>query len=589
RRVPWNSEHVSLVDLIRTRMDAKPTQQHDDVYAAVFALVGQKPNETYAELAKVLPSIKDADPAELKELEAMKALREMMKPAVDPSREEYEKAAEEEDVEDLSTEDGDWLNTTKGDGEELDENGIAILKLSRASSSFILDGPGDVKVDNFTPEGDVQGDLEGSGGDGASPAAPAPSSDAAADNAAGAVYIPSAFTRARRESGAGTKPAPTAAAAPAQISTLEDEIRTMRARAASGGTAADFSQIERQNPPQQSGPPPQQRDKAADATGRSLVAGDDDEDEAPEVVPEPQGALLPTAGGGVGAHSRSNGGQQPLRSRIPAPPGTVLSGGLSLDLSTEGGDGRAAAATALWKSGADEEATCSLPGTCLDTRHEDSLWAALQGVDGRALLEHLGLAGSSPQPSVVPDQDMGGDAEQSHRQEQEQLGGMSAGDSGNVESLLGVGNAPAVPDLHAREVVASGLANGHHHELEGSGLVNGDIGVSDDSTSGPAADSATRTSTDGATLASAAAVSMPGFGSSIDERAAAGQEVAVTAAAGGAIVRRPVQPRVTSPSEDGPIFEEVQAFSLDPDFDYDNVQLTVREFPYSLLRVRGPQ
>ena len=42
--------------------------EHDDVYAAVFGLVGQKPNETYEGLVKVLPSIKDRDPAELKEL-----------------------------------------------------------------------------------------------------------------------------------------------------------------------------------------------------------------------------------------------------------------------------------------------------------------------------------------------------------------------------------------------------------------------------------------------------------------------------------------------------------------------------------------
>ncbi len=51
-----------------TKMDPNLAKQHDDVYAAVFSLVGQKPNETYEGLTRVLPSIKDADPAELKEL-----------------------------------------------------------------------------------------------------------------------------------------------------------------------------------------------------------------------------------------------------------------------------------------------------------------------------------------------------------------------------------------------------------------------------------------------------------------------------------------------------------------------------------------
>lgn len=47
-------------------VDAK---QHDDVYEAVFALVGGKQKtETYEDLAKVLPAIKDTDPVELKEL-----------------------------------------------------------------------------------------------------------------------------------------------------------------------------------------------------------------------------------------------------------------------------------------------------------------------------------------------------------------------------------------------------------------------------------------------------------------------------------------------------------------------------------------
>ncbi|GIL58619.1 hypothetical protein Vafri_13634 [Volvox africanus] len=500
----------------------------------------------------------------------------MMKPTVDPLREEYEKAAEEEDVEDLSTEDGDWLSRPREDCEELDENGIPIMKLSRASSSFILDGPGDVKVDNFTPEGDVQGELEGRGDNRAPLSSPAPLPDASADISAGAVYIPSAFARVHRESGTEAIPAPTAAAAPAQVLTLEDEIRAMRAaaRAASGGITEDYSQPNSQCPPQQSGPSPQQQEGEADATGRSLIAGSDDEDEAPEVVPEPQRALLPLAGGGVGAYGRSSGGPQPLGLRIPAPPGTVLSGGVSLDMTGEGGVGRAAA------SGADDEATCLLPGTCLDTQHEDSLWAALQGVDGRALLEHLGLAGSSPQPSVAPDQETGGDVGQIHHQEQGQPGGSSAGDGGNLVPLLRAGAAPAVTGLHAREGVASGLANGHHHEVEGGRPSNGDVGTSDVCSSGSgAANWATGAAADSATSASAAAVPMPDVGNGLDE--GAGQEAPDSASPGGAIAGRPLQP-----PGDGPIFEEVQAFRLDPDFDYDNVQLTVRDFPYSLLSVR---
>ncbi|GLI59633.1 hypothetical protein VaNZ11_001558 [Volvox africanus] len=498
-----------------------------------------------------------------------------MKATVDPLREEYEKAAEEEDVEDLSTEDGDWLSRPREDCEELDENGIPIMKLSRASSSFILDGPGDVKVDNFTPEGDEQGDLEGSGGSGAAVASPAPSPDVAADIAAGAVYVPSAFARVHKEPGTGTKPALTVAAAPVQVLTLEDEIRAMRAAAAmaSAATTADYSQIDSQCPPQQSGSSPQQQEGKPDATGRSLIAGSDDEDEAPEVVPEPQGALL-LAGGGVGAHGWSSGGAQPLGLPIPAPPGTVLSGGVSLDITGEGGDGPAAT---LRKFGTNDEATCSLPGMCLDTRHEDSLWVALQGVDGRALLEHLGLAGSSPQHSVAPNQETGGDAGQIQHQEQGQPGGLSAGDGGNFLPLLRSGTAPAATGLHAREGVASGVANGHHHEVEGAGLANGDVGTSDISSGGSAAaDWATGTAADSATSTSAAAMPMPDVG--LDE--GAGQEAPVTASVGGAIARRPVQ------ASGNPIFEEVEAFRLDYDFDYDNVQLTVRDFPSSFLGLR---
>ncbi len=91
----------------------------------------------------------------------------------------------QEDVDDLPTEEGDWIDAggpTPADDEvrvsrnmarsrdssrvrvpghgmhmkmvlmiltcyqELDENGIPVVKLARASSSCILDGPGDVKV-----------------------------------------------------------------------------------------------------------------------------------------------------------------------------------------------------------------------------------------------------------------------------------------------------------------------------------------------------------------------------------------------------------------------------------------------------------
>ncbi|EFJ41584.1 hypothetical protein VOLCADRAFT_98443 [Volvox carteri f. nagariensis] len=501
------SNTCEVSNCLLTGMDAKSVQQHDDVYAAVFALVGQKPNETYEGLARVLKSIKDADPAELKELEARKALLEMMKPSVDPLRDEYEKAA----------------------AEELDENGIPVMTLSRASSSFILDGPGDVKVDNFTPEGDAVGDLDDGASDSAVTAtALVPQATAAADSGpmaaavAPVVYIPSAMAKARRESGAGTRP-PLAPAAP--VVTLEDEIRAMRGASGpqltSGAATADQTCSNNMRPQQRVQPQPQQVE--ADGEEGSLL-------HKQEAVPAGDVAVAVAAAAAVVA--------RPFSVRA-------------------------------------------------DTRHEDALWAALQGVDGRALLEDLGLAAdwllvrktdispsylgrslnrSSPLPSLAQDQN--------HDQDQDggQAEDLANGGGSRELGVSDVEGSSQVPRDGGGAVVPT--ANGHRYCLvEGEGLgmlANGHSGEgAGGGRSGPAAAAgATATATNGASDNGS-----PLSGDVGRETNTAGEAVPQSAA-------------VPPPSVGGPTFEDVEAFSLDPDFDYDNVQLTVREFPYSALNFR---
>ncbi|MEW5297645.1 MAG: hypothetical protein WDW36_000841 [Sanguina aurantia] len=72
---------------------------------------------------------------------------------VDPLRRDYELAVQADD-DDLPLEEDDnnnWClpSAEAPEAEELDELGIPVLRLERASSGFILDGPGQVQVDNF--------------------------------------------------------------------------------------------------------------------------------------------------------------------------------------------------------------------------------------------------------------------------------------------------------------------------------------------------------------------------------------------------------------------------------------------------------
>lgn len=130
--------------------------EHDKFYEEIFALVAGKENETYNQFLDTFPNLKDAAPDELLvELglsEAPAALTGSSVPeaisAKDPLRMEWENAAT---ADDLEVEEGNWddFGAAPAEQEVLDENGVPILPLSRASSGFILDGPGNVRVDNF--------------------------------------------------------------------------------------------------------------------------------------------------------------------------------------------------------------------------------------------------------------------------------------------------------------------------------------------------------------------------------------------------------------------------------------------------------
>ncbi|GFR49405.1 hypothetical protein Agub_g11457 [Astrephomene gubernaculifera] len=681
--------------------------EHDDIYAAVFNLVGQQRNETYEDLTKVLPSIKDKDPAELKELAARQALREMFKPSVDPLRVEYEQAAADEDVDDLSTEEGDWIGasvkTGAEDDEEVDEHGIPIVKLSRASSNFILDGPGDVKVDNFTPEleeeaGNANPDANSAPtvpqsapkGDSSNPRVPggaptgsssatstSPSSSstpaaAAATPAAAAAttYVPTLLARARRSTagGEGATAAPTttaaaaastgrgssAAAAPPAVVTLEDEIRALRALKHPNREAPGVGQAER--------------------CGREAAgAEDDDGDEDPEVILEPSSPrmsmLLPpaplpvegkshatsaAAAAGVEADGSSSGDDDTL-------------GRSSSDVDSSGGSG------AVVRDGAGQvpEGPSCLPGQCQDSSSaasEEALWRALQGVDPRALLEHMGLAGGEGEEGEgegdgegegeegAADECVGGGGEdscqaaqqqqqqprlvqpgeeatqqQGRREQQQQdptelaetpqvgtpaaAAAAEADAQGRPEAMAGGEGAGAAAGVGGGEGSSAGTAAGGSGDAAavagrpgegavsgGEGREGGAAGSGGEAGCGgvevPAvAKTAPKTTEAAAAVAAVAAV-------------AAGTDVqARTEAASQSEQQQQSQLVVVSSSRaggsgggggsggcrgggggggtsDGPTYEEVEPFSLDPDFDYDNVVLTPREFPYSLLSTR---
>ncbi|KAG2431751.1 hypothetical protein HXX76_009247 [Chlamydomonas incerta] len=571
-----------------SKPEAKPAvdaKQHDDVYEAVFALVGGKQKtETYEDLAKVLPAIKDADPAELKELAARKALQEMFKPKADPLRLEYERAAAEDDDDDLSTEDGtEWLQSkglAGGDDEELDENGIPVVKLTRASSSFILDGPGDVKVDNFTPEGeDVEpGVAQAPPAASApvalppAPAAATPASSSSGAGAAGSSYVPSIIARAAATATSATTNTSSsnsnvagakAAAAPAAMGpvvTLEDELKALRAA--------------RSAAPQQSGAGAgggSSSSGAAPADWRVSDVAVDDED-APEIIIEPAGApggsrrsiqLYSASNAAIGDAAVAPG------AGTAGPPGGAAAG-----------SGSAAAASAPGAAEA-EEPSC-LPGECQDTTREDAVWQAMHGgVEGRALLEHMGLGG-------------GEDG--------------AGGEAGSGDESAGEGEAAAGARPHANG--NGGLANGHAQADGGDGAASSSSsGDEAQAASGSGAPGTAAVANAPAPAAAAGATSQPAAapgGESAPAGGAGGTTAAAAAAVGaGAASAAPAQqqeqeqqlvlcapaPRAgagsAGASDSGPVFEEVEKFSLDPDFDYDNVVLTRREFPYTMLGAFG--
>ncbi|KXZ44951.1 hypothetical protein GPECTOR_60g728 [Gonium pectorale] len=508
---------------------------HDDIYAAVFNLVGQQRNETYEDLArKVLPTIRDADPAELKEL-------------------------------------------------ELDENGIPVMKLSRASSSFVLDGPGDVKVDNFTPEAGE--DAEGADGTAsAAPAAVAPASAAAA----GAAYVPSAIERAQQGAAAAgptgsTGPvagrasvtrtgAEAAAAAAGPVVTLEDEIRRMRlANGGTGGHPAAAPSASTDPDAVQAGGEGLLQGTSPDGGDRRQSAVDAEGEEDAEAVPEPPGQLLfPRAGGGGGPRASADGADG------------------------VGGALGASAAAAGVREGPEAGQPSCLPGECQDTSREDALWHSLQGVDGRALLEHMGLAG--PKESLESEE--GGEAPgQQQPQQQQGTAEVQAGQAPPAEAAQANGGLPSASGQHPQ-------ANGNHgHDTASNGSSNSNgSGCDGASVDGPAANGpaaapaaaelgSAGVGAGGATGAgpvpSVADVSAeaPAADADSDRQLALRSGAAGPATAAGAGGRGSGR-AASSSSADGPTYEAVEAFSLDPDFDYDNVELTPRAFPYSMLSAR---
>ncbi|KAG2449542.1 hypothetical protein HYH02_005684 [Chlamydomonas schloesseri] len=551
-------------------VDAK---QHDDVYEAVFALVGGKQKtETYEDLAKVLPALKDSDPAELKELAARKALQEMLKPKVDPLRLEYEQAAAEEDVDDLSTEDGtEWLQSkglAGGDDEELDENGIPVVKLTRASSSFILDGPGDVKVDNFTPEGE---DAEGERAPAATAPAPAaapsmPSTAAAASSgssgAAAASYVPSIIARAagvttapagannRSSNVAGAKPA-AGAVAPGPVVTLEDELKALRAARSAASQQQPEAAVGGAGGSSSTG-------AAAPADWQVSDVAADDED-APEIIMEPAGA----PGGSRRSIQLYSPSTAAAGDAAATGPGT---GGPPSG--PAGGSGSGATAGAPGSTQA-EEPSC-LPGECQDTRREDAVWQAMHGgVDGRALLEHIGL-GEGGAGRAGSGDESGGEEEVDAARKEPLANGHGGLANGHATTNSGAG-VSASPGGNAQAPSSSGPAAG----------ASPDAATAPTSGSGPAAIAGTAAPAGAAAAAAAAAPDEAGTASSAAAQPQ-DQQLALRASA----------PWVGASSssdatDGGPVFQEVEKFSLDPDFDYDNVVLTRREFPYTMLGAFG--
>ncbi|PNW77811.1 hypothetical protein CHLRE_10g452850v5 [Chlamydomonas reinhardtii] len=497
----------------------------------------------------------------------------MFKPKADPLRLEYEQAAAEEDVDDLSTEDGtEWLQSkglAGGDDEELDENGIPVVKLTRASSSFILDGPGDVKVDNFTPEGEdvdftvLQAATSGSVPV-AVPLAPATATAASSSSGAGAAsasYVPSAIARAAATATSATASsskasgakAPAAPAATGPVMTLEDELKALRAARSTG-----------QQPSAAAAGAGSANGAAPSDWQVSDVAADDED--APEIIIEPAGAP---------------GGSRRAIQRYSASNATVVDGaavGPGTGAGTAGPPGGAAtgasASTAAGAPGAADPAEPScLPGECQDTTREDAVWRAMHGGDdGRALLEHMGLGGGAAAGSgdesageeeaaagTRPQEHSNGDRANSHAKAD---GGDSAASSSGVDVQGAPGSsAPAAAAAPDAKAAANAAVVGQPATAAGGEL-------------GPVASA----------VATVAAAHEAGAASTAPVQQQQQQQeqqlvLRATAARAGA--------DSIGASDSGPVFEEVEKFSLDPDFDYDNVVLTRREFPYTMLGAFG--
>ncbi|KAG2486872.1 hypothetical protein HYH03_014466 [Edaphochlamys debaryana] len=524
--------------------------EHGDVYQAAFAMLGTQNAESYESLAKVLPSIKDGL-ADAKELIAMKVLREMKKPHMDRLRAEYEEAAAQEDAEDLSTEEGDWLDASGQPGaageEDLDDEGIPVVKLTRPSSSFILDGPGDVKVDNFTPEGEAEAEaFTSSVSPGRASAAALSTSPLKTDSAAvwtlatavkaneTSAYVPSIITR-----GAATVPGLRTGAG-AVIKTVEDELRAMRVQGTLPGANVAAAAAASAN----------ERAAAAAAAAR---AGPLPLPPRPSMLPCCHDAIDTAAMPNAAASSaRPSSGMTAERSsplapndedpeiiimEAPSAPASMLVPGPSASgagvapsglngSAGAGADGVPTAASAVVRADSVGEDCSALPGACVDTSAEDAVWAAMQGVDGAALLEHMGLSG-----------------------EQSRLA--SAESEGEDEDDVG----PQEPLANCQALV---------EEPGGS------------SSGSPAAG-----------MGPAAGVSQPMPVASSTVEAEPGPAPASASGAYSGSNAIAALARRTTASSDGPTFEVVETFSLDPDFDYDNVELTPREFPYTMLNMRG--
>uniref|UniRef100_A0A7S0YRV7 Uncharacterized protein n=1 Tax=Polytomella parva TaxID=51329 RepID=A0A7S0YRV7_9CHLO len=162
-----------------------PLKDGNEYYEEAFKRIGNGENETLEDFYKLLPGARLGISDFWKEVEKIETFRsddpeELLQNLMkanpisveeDPLRKEWRLAVS--DVDDsVPEEQGEWTDAADffrnaaaktavvEESEEMDEDGVAVVRLRRASSGCFLDGPGDIKVDNFAPPEDFFADKD---------------------------------------------------------------------------------------------------------------------------------------------------------------------------------------------------------------------------------------------------------------------------------------------------------------------------------------------------------------------------------------------------------------------------------------------